>query len=90
MQTRLESLIEAAINVVLGYMIALGAQLLIFPWFNIHIPMSSNIAIGIIFTLVSLVRSYALRRFFNWFHSWSSYKVNQARSTTYISFGKLC
>jgi hypothetical protein len=68
-QTRLESLIEAAINVVLGYMIALGAQLLIFPWFNIHIPMSSNIAIGIIFTLVSLVRSYALRRFFNWFHS---------------------
>ncbi len=69
MQTRLESLIEAAINVVLGYTIALGAQLLVFPWFNIHIPMSSNIAIGIIFTLVSLVRSYALRRLFNWLHS---------------------
>ena len=69
MQTRLESLIEAAFNVVVGYTVSLGAQLLIFPWFNIHIPMSSNIAIGIIFTLVSLVRSYALRRFFNWFHS---------------------
>ena len=69
MQTRLESLIEAAINVALGYMVALGAQLIVFPWFNINIPMSSNIAIGIIFTLVSLVRSYALRRFFNWLHS---------------------
>lgn len=69
MQTRLESLIEAAINVALGYMVALGAQLVVFPLFSIHIPMSSNIAIGIIFTLVSLVRSYALRRFFNWFHS---------------------
>lgn len=69
MQTRLESLIEATFNVVVGYTVSLSAQLLIFPWFNIHIPMSSNIAIGIIFTLVSLVRSYALRRFFNWFHS---------------------
>jgi hypothetical protein len=69
MQTRLESLIEAAFNVVVGYLVALGAQLLVFPWFGINIPMSSNIAIGIIFTLVSLVRSYALRRFFNWLHS---------------------
>jgi hypothetical protein len=68
MQSRLESLIEATINVVLGYIVALGAQLLVFPWFGIHIPLSSNIAIGIIFTLVSLVRSYALRRLFNYLH----------------------
>lgn len=68
MQSRLESLIEAAINVALGYMVALGAQLVVFPWFSINIPMSSNIAIGIIFTLVSLVRSYLLRRLFNYLH----------------------
>ena len=69
MQTRLQSLLEAGVNVLLGYGIALGAQLAIFPLFGIHIPMASNIAIGIIFTLVSLVRSYALRRLFNWWHS---------------------
>lgn len=69
MQTRLESLIEAAFNVVVGYLVALGAQLLVFPWFGINIPFTSNVVLGIIFTLVSLVRSYALRRFFNWFHS---------------------
>jgi len=69
MQTRLQSLLEAGVNVLLGYGIALGAQLAVFPLFNIHIPMASNIAIGIIFTLVSLVRSYALRRLFNWLHS---------------------
>ena len=68
MQSRLESLIEAAINVALGYMVALGAQLIVFPLFSINIPMSSNIAIGIIFTLVSLVRSYLLRRLFNYLH----------------------
>lgn len=68
MQSRLQSLAESLVNVVLGYSIALGAQLLVFPLFGIHIPMSSNIAIGIIFTFVSLARSYALRRLFNWWH----------------------
>jgi len=68
MQSRLQSLAESLVNVILGYGIALGAQLLVFPLFGIHIPMSSNIVIGIIFTLVSLVRSYLLRRLFNWWH----------------------
>jgi uncharacterized protein (DUF2062 family) len=68
MQSRLQSLAESLVNVVLGYSIALGAQLAVFPLFGIHIPMASNIAIGIIFTFVSLARSYALRRLFNWWH----------------------
>lgn len=68
MQSRLQSFLESVANVVLGYGVALGAQLLVFPLFGIMIPMSSNIAIGIIFTLVSLVRSYFLRRLFNWLH----------------------
>jgi len=68
MQTRFQSFIESLANIAIGYGVALGAQLLVFPLFSINIPMSSNIAIGIIFTLVSLVRSYALRRFFNWLH----------------------
>ena len=68
MQSRLQSLLEAGANVLLGYGVALGAQLLVFPLFGIVIPLSSNIAIGIIFTFVSLVRSYALRRLFNWRH----------------------
>jgi len=69
MQSRLHSLLEAGVNTLLGYGIALGAQLIVFPLFGVHIPMSSNIAIGIIFTLVSLVRSYCLRRLFNWWHT---------------------
>jgi len=68
MQSRLQSLFEAGANVLLGYGVALGAQLIVFPLFGIMIPLSSNIAIGIIFTFVSLVRSYLLRRLFNWLH----------------------
>jgi len=67
-QSRLQSFFEAVANVVLGYGVALGAQLIVFPWFSINIPMASNIAIGFIFTMVSLVRSYLLRRLFNWWH----------------------
>ncbi len=65
MQTRLHSLIESLSNIALGYGVAIGAQLAIFPLFNIHIPLRDNLAIGAFFTGVSLCRSYILRRVFN-------------------------
>jgi hypothetical protein len=65
MQTRAHSLLESAVNVVVGYLVALVSQLAIFPWFGIHIPLSDNLLIGLWFTGISLVRSYALRRWFN-------------------------
>jgi hypothetical protein len=68
MQSRLGSFVESLANVAIGYGVAVGAQLIIFPLFGVVIPLSSNLLIGIIFTLVSLVRSYFLRRFFNWLH----------------------
>lgn len=65
MQTRTQSAIEAVANVLVGYLVALASQLLIFPMFGIHVPLSSNFAIGAWFTVISLVRSYVLRRWFN-------------------------
>jgi hypothetical protein len=65
MQTRTQSMIEACANVLVGYLVALLSQLLVFPMFDIHIPLSSNLAIGAWFTVISLVRSYVLRRWFN-------------------------
>lgn len=65
MQTRVQSAIEASANVVVGYVVALLSQLLVFPIFGIHIPLSSNLAIGAWFTVISLIRSYVLRRWFN-------------------------
>jgi len=65
MQTRKQSLIEAWINVAVGYLVALGTQLIIFPMLGIVVHIRQNITIGIVFTVVSLVRSYILRRLFN-------------------------
>lgn len=68
MQTRIQSFLESCVNVAIGYFVALAAQLLIFPLFGIHIGMSENLMIGAIFTVVSIARSYFVRRFFNKLH----------------------
>lgn len=62
------SLAESLINVAIGYGIAIAAQVAVFPMFGIHIPLHDNLIIGVIFTVVSIVRSYALRRAFNFIH----------------------
>ncbi len=64
-QTRLGSLIESLMNIVIGYGVALLSQLVVFPQFGIHVPFSTNLWIGAWFTVISLVRSYIIRRWFN-------------------------
>jgi hypothetical protein len=63
-QTRKASLAESLMNVAIGYGIALASQIVVFPWFGINVPFSSNLTIGLIFTVVSIMRSFALRRLF--------------------------
>jgi len=65
MQTRLHSLMESLTNVGIGYAVAILSQMLIFPMFDIHVTLTENLLIGFYFTLVSVARSYALRRLFN-------------------------
>ena len=65
MQTRFHSAVEAVANVVVGYGVAVLAQIVVFPWFGMTPSIRDNLAIGAIFTVVSLARSYILRRAFN-------------------------
>ncbi|WP_295445467.1 hypothetical protein [uncultured Thiodictyon sp.] len=65
MQTRTHSAQESIANVAIGYGVALASQLILFPWFGIHLPLSDNLWIGAWFTVISLVRSYLVRRWFN-------------------------
>lgn len=67
-QSRIHSMIESVANVAIGFGVALMAQIIVFPWFGIHAPISDNITIAVIFTGISIVRSYAVRRAFNAFH----------------------
>lgn len=63
-QSRWLSLVEAFTNVAVGYVLAVITQILVFPWFGIHPSLGENLAIGSMFTGISLLRSYALRRLF--------------------------
>jgi len=65
MQSRTDSLREAILNILIGYMVAILSQLAIFPLFGVHLPLSDNLLIGLYFTVISLIRSYTLRRIFN-------------------------
>jgi uncharacterized membrane protein len=63
-QSRRMSLIEAIINVVVGYVLAIITQIVVFPWFGITAELEEHLAIGMAFVLVSLARGYVLRRLF--------------------------
>jgi hypothetical protein len=58
------SLIEAATNVIVGYLLAIATQIVVFPLFGIRTGMTEHLTIGLAFVVVSLVRGYLLRRLF--------------------------
>ena len=64
MQNKIHSLLESLTNTVIGYVVAVASQLVIFPWFNIHIEVQDNLLIGVWFTIISLTRGYLVRRWF--------------------------
>lgn len=54
------SLVEAVANVAVGFGVAVLTRIAVFPWFGLHTTLSGNLAMGGIFTLASIVRSYFL------------------------------
>ena len=63
-QSRAMSLVESVANVIVGYGVAVVTQILIFPVFGLHVTLAQNLKMGIIFSFVSIARSFALRRLF--------------------------
>ena len=63
-QTRRMSLIEAVVNVAVGYGLAVLTQLVVFPWFGLPARVTDAMALGAVFTVVSIIRAYLLRRLF--------------------------
>ena len=67
MQPRLLSLIEADTNVGVGLIVSFLLQLALFDVMAIAASLRQNLILTAAFSGLSLVRSYALRRLFNWF-----------------------
>jgi hypothetical protein len=64
MQSPAVSFVEVLANVMAGYVLAMLVQLLVFPVFRLRVSLGESLIIGLVFTVVSMVRSYMLRRMF--------------------------
>ena len=69
MQSRRHSVIEAIANVAIGYGINFIANLVVLPLFGLAVSARDAAGIGLVFTGISLARSYVLRRAFNRLHA---------------------
>ena len=66
-QSRHMSLVESLANVAVGYGIAVLTQIAVFPFFGLHVSLADNLVMGAVFTIVSIARSFTLRRVFEEF-----------------------
>jgi hypothetical protein len=65
-QRRGTSLIESILNCVIGVGVAIIGQIIVFPLFGIRISLLDTSLIALLFTCISIARSFALRRLFEW------------------------
>lgn len=64
-QSKLGSIIEVAMNIIIGFKINWICNLWILPLYGFNITGGQAFSMGLIFTIISIVRGYVLRRFFN-------------------------
>ena len=64
-QSKRMSLLESIVGTFIGLLVALLTQMIVFPMYNLEVTLIENFEIGLIFTAVSLMRSYIVRRVFN-------------------------
>ena len=65
MQSKRDSLIETLTNVGIGWFISFIANMLVLPLFGYNINLTDGVLISIIFTAISVIRGYVVRRWFN-------------------------
>ena len=65
-QSRLGSFYESLFNIIIGFAINFFANLVFIPLFlHVEVPLLANWWMGCAYTVISLVRSYVIRRWFN-------------------------
>jgi hypothetical protein len=64
-QSKLGSLIEVLFNIAIGVAINWVANLLILPLYGFQITGGQAFSMGLLFTVISVIRSYIIRRWFN-------------------------
>lgn len=64
-QSRRHSLVESVASTAIGFLVSLALTAVVLPAYGHAVTASQNVQITLIFTVASIARSYAVRRFFN-------------------------
>ena len=65
MQSKKDSFIETLTSVFVGWLIGVILNMLVLPLFDYNITVIDSLWVSLIFTVVSVIRGYVIRRFFN-------------------------
>ena len=65
MQTKKQSMIETLTSVFVGWLIGVILNMLVLPLFDYDITVVDSLWVSLIFTVVSVIRGYIIRRWFN-------------------------
>ncbi|WP_324171969.1 DUF7220 family protein [Sulfurimonas sp.] len=66
MQNKRMSLIETVAGTAVGFLISLVLVNIVLPLYDFDVKLGQSVAITFIFTVVSMIRGYGIRRFFNY------------------------
>lgn len=72
MQSRIDSFMEAFTNTLIGWFISLLTWQIVSWYMSIPVTFLQDLQITFLFTIVSIIRSYALRRAFNGRSVWAT------------------
>ncbi|WP_409188421.1 hypothetical protein [Bradyrhizobium sp. RDM4] len=67
-QSKLMSLAESVINILVGFGISLAAQVFFLPMLGVAVSFRQNLLFALIMTVISIARSFLLRRVFEALH----------------------
>lgn len=65
-QSKLMSLVEALASNAVAFVISILANFAVLPLFGFNVRFGQSVCITIIFTAISIVRTYLVRRAFTW------------------------
>ena len=69
------SITEACTGTIVGYLLAMLVQVLAFPLFDLPVTLRNTLGLPLIFTTVSILRTYSLRRVFEAIRIWQQRDV---------------
>lgn len=70
MQSRRMSIVETIVNTMVGFFISVLTTQIVLPQYHCPVTFKDNAEITTIFTVISIIRGYTVRRFFNWCALW--------------------